>query len=103
MSEKLTQEQYTQAKGMVSMMLAITVAKRMDEEGYFEKIKAAETPEAKLEAIHESERAIQKEFGLAFQSNEQAQQMKREVYEEYIKHHYEYFDLTIEDALGLEG
>jgi hypothetical protein len=48
-------------------------------------------------------RTIQKEFNLAFQDNEQAQRMKREVYGDFIKNHYEYFDLSVEDALGLEG
>jgi hypothetical protein len=103
MSTQLNDEQYTQAKGMVGMILTMAIAKRMDEENHFEKIQSAETPEAKLEAIHESERTIQKEFDLAFQDNEQAQRMKREIYGDFIKNHYEYFDLSSEDALGLEA
>lgn len=103
---KLTAEQQTkldQAKPMVTMMLLMAVADRMKKEGHLENIENATSPEDKLAKIHESERSIQDEFGQAFKENDEAQAMKRAVYDEVIEHHYKYFGLSKEDALGLEA
>nr|BDD45007.1 hypothetical protein 2 [Bacillaceae bacterium] len=92
----MTNVQFEEQKAMISLVMAMAVTERLTREGLLEKAENAPTVEEKLEVMKEGAEAIKDELNKAFKDNEKAQEMKRLVQEDLLRHHFAYHGFEYE-------
>lgn len=89
--------EFGQARVQVSLFMVMATTKKLDEAGLLQKAQDATNDEDKLAAVKEGAVLIKNECDKAFKPTEKAQEIKKVIQEDLVRHLYKFFGFDYEE------